>query len=206
MDYQRGWGPPKPPTEADDSYRLVYGGVHATPNPVRLVLPLLYRAGWRERREGGDGKHLASVRIVDGAGAPGGHWPRCGSRSPRPCLRSSSVLLRATPSGCPHAVDRLHRELRRHRPHLLAGTEIDPGVVKRNLWSERHHRAYGVLRALPWLSAAGKVRPRLALAASSNRRHRALDHVCRGRLCGNGRDRLQPHRAWQNHSGRMLYQ
>ena len=76
---------------------------------------------------------------------------------------------------------------------FLAGTDIDPRRRQEEFLVERHHRADGVLRALPWLPPAGKVRPRLALAASADRRHCALDHVCRGGLCGHGRDRLQPH-------------
>src|SRR5262245_1391081 len=86
-------------------------------------------------------------------------------------------------------------------------------ALVRELWRgqkeflvERQHRAHGVLCALPRLPLAGTLRPRLAVATSPDRRHRALDHFCRRGLCGDGRDRLQPHGAWQNHSRRLLYQ
>ncbi len=73
---------------------------------------------------------------------------------------------------------------------FLAGTDIDPHVVKTQFRLERHHRADGIFCALYRLPAAGPLRARLAVAASADRRHIALHHVGRGGLRGDGRDRL----------------
>src|SRR5262245_34880353 len=56
---------------------------------------------------------------------------------------------------------------------FLAGTDIDPGVVKRNFWSSVSIGLMGFC-ALPRLPIAGTLRPRLAVATSPDRRHRAL--------------------------------
>ena len=73
---------------------------------------------------------------------------------------------------------------------FLAGTDIDPHVVKKHFASSMTIGANGLFCALSGLPAAGPLRARLAVAAGADRRHIALHHVGRGGLRGDGRDRL----------------
>jgi Kef-type K+ transport system membrane component KefB len=67
---------------------------------------------------------------------------------------------------------------------FLAGTDIDPHVVKRNFGSSVTIGLMGVLCALSRLLASGSLRVWLAVAASADRRNLAIHHVCGRRLCG----------------------
>ena len=89
---------------------------------------------------------------------------------------------------------------------FLAGTDIDPHVVKRNFGVQRDHRADGVLCTLSRLLALGSIRAWLAVAASPDRRYRTLHDIRGRRLCRDGRNRLQPHRTRQDHSCRLFHQ
>jgi Kef-type K+ transport system membrane component KefB len=88
---------------------------------------------------------------------------------------------------------------------FLAGTDIDPHVVKRNFGSSVAIGLMGFFAPYlgclalahfglgwPWPHQIGGI----ALSTTSG--------SCRLRC--NGRDRLQSHRTWQNHLGRMFYQ
>ena len=66
------------------------------------------------------------------------------------------------------------------------------------------HRRGRLRRPLCRRAAVRPLRRRLALAAGADRRDLALHDLGRGRLCGDGRDRVQPHRDRQGHPGRLL--
>jgi Kef-type K+ transport system membrane component KefB len=76
---------------------------------------------------------------------------------------------------------------------FLAGTDIDPHVVKRNFASSVTIGLMGFFA--PWL----------ALAAGADRRHRIVHDIGRSRLCGDGRNWLQPNRTRQDHSCRLFH-
>ena len=73
---------------------------------------------------------------------------------------------------------------------FLAGTDIDPHVVKRNFGSSVTIGLMEFFCALSRLPAAGALRARLAVAAGADRRNIAFHHVGGGGLRGDGRDRL----------------
>jgi Kef-type K+ transport system membrane component KefB len=69
---------------------------------------------------------------------------------------------------------------------FLAGTDIDPHVVKKNFASSVSIGLMGFFCALSRLSAAGSVRPRLAVARGPHSGHRAFDDICCRCVRGNG--------------------
>ena len=73
---------------------------------------------------------------------------------------------------------------------FLAGTDIDPHVVKRNFWSSVTIGGDGLFCPVSRLSAVSPLRPRVAVAASTDCRHRPLHDISGGRLCRDGRDWL----------------
>ena len=77
---------------------------------------------------------------------------------------------------------------------FLAGTEIDPGVVRRHFRSSISIGVVGFLAPYLGVPALRPLRPRLAVAAGADRRHLALHHLGGGGLRGDGRDRLQQDR------------
>ena len=89
---------------------------------------------------------------------------------------------------------------------FLAGTEIDPRIVRKHFWSSMTHRRRRFLRALSRRARLRAFRHRLAVAAGADRRHRAVDDLGRRRLRGDDRDRLQQDRDRQDHSRRLLHQ
>jgi Kef-type K+ transport system membrane component KefB len=68
---------------------------------------------------------------------------------------------------------------------FLAGTGIDPHVVKRNFWSSATIGLMGFF-ALPRLLAVGQVRAWVAMATGADCWHRTLYNLCGGRLCKPG--------------------
>ena len=89
---------------------------------------------------------------------------------------------------------------------FLAGAEIDPRIVRKHFWSSMTIGVRGFFAPYLGVLLYGALRRRLAVAAGADRRHRLVDHVGRSRLCGDGRDRVQPHRTRQDHSRRLLHQ
>ena len=89
---------------------------------------------------------------------------------------------------------------------FLAGTEIDPRIVRKALLVEHDDRRRRLLRPLSRRARLCPFRHRLAVAAGADRRNFVVDDLGRGRLCGDDRDRLQPHRDRQDHSRRLLRQ
>ena len=89
---------------------------------------------------------------------------------------------------------------------FLAGTDIDPHVVKRNFASSVTIGLMGFFAPISAAWSAGSVRTWLALAASADRRYRTVHDIRSGRLCRDGRDRLQPYRIRQDHTCRVFHQ
>ena len=87
---------------------------------------------------------------------------------------------------------------------FLAGTEIDPEVVRRHFRSSMSIGVVGFLAPYLGVLLYRPLRARLAVAAGADRRHLAVHHLGGGRLRGHGRDRLQPDRARQDHPRRLL--
>jgi Kef-type K+ transport system membrane component KefB len=76
---------------------------------------------------------------------------------------------------------------------FLAGTEIDPGTIRKHFWSSMTIGVVGFFA--PYLGCADlrAFRQRLALAAGADRWHFPFDDFGCGRLCGDDRDRIQQH-------------
>ena len=157
-------------------------------------------------KDDGDGQYLVSIGAVDRAGVRrglglavdhhlGGLVRDRGRRHRRQHHRPAA-----------DAVDQLHRRRRRRGADVSRRHRHRSARGQAQFRLERHHRADGVLCALSRLPAAGPLRARLAVAAGADRRNIALHHVGRGGLRGDGRDRLQPHRARQDHPRRLLHQ
>src|SRR5215813_7902571 len=89
---------------------------------------------------------------------------------------------------------------------FLAGTDIDPHVVKRNFGSSVTIGLMGFFRPLYRLPVARALRLRLAVAAGANRRHCPFDHIGRRGIRRDGRNGVQPDRTRQDHPGCLLHQ
>ena len=87
---------------------------------------------------------------------------------------------------------------------FLAGTEIDPQVVRRHFRSSMSIGVVGFLAPYLGVLLYARYVARLAVAAGADRRHLALHHLGRGGLRGHGRDRLQQDRDRQDHPRRLL--
>ena len=89
---------------------------------------------------------------------------------------------------------------------FLAGTEIDPKVVRKHFGASMSIGLMGFFAPYLGCMLFARYRLRLAVAAGADRRHLAVDDLGRGGLCGDDRDRLQPHRDRQDHPRRLLRQ
>ena len=106
----------------------------------------------------------------------------------------------------PHRLAQLSRRLRRHSSDLPRRRRDRPARRAQAFLVDPGDRPHGLLRALSRRDAVRALRARLALAPGADRRHLAFDHLGRGRLCGDGRDRLQPDRDRQDHPDCVLRQ
>ena len=103
-------------------------------------------------------------------------------------------------------LDQLHRRRRRRCADVSGGDRHRSARGEAKFRFQRHHRLDGILRALSRLPLACALRARLAVAAGADRRHCIVYHLGRGGLCRDGRNRLQPDRARQDHPRRLLHQ
>src|SRR5262249_62185162 len=94
----------------------------------------------------------------------------------------------------------------RDRPDVSCWHRHRSSRRKEKFCVERNHRPNGILCTLPRLFTVSSLWAWLAVAPSSDRRYRAVYHVCGGRLCRDGRDRLQTCRTRQDHSCCVFYQ
>ena len=90
---------------------------------------------------------------------------------------------------------------------FLAGAEVDPDVVKRNVASTIDHRRRRFRRCpISAVMLTARYLFGWPLAAIADHRHRALHHLSRGGLRGHGGNRPQQDRDRQDHPRRLLRQ
>jgi Kef-type K+ transport system membrane component KefB len=89
---------------------------------------------------------------------------------------------------------------------FLAGTEIEPRIVRKHFWSSMTIGVMGFVAPYLGVLAYAHYWHRVELATGTDSRYRALHHLSRGRLRGNDRNRLQQNRDREDYSGRLLHQ
>src|SRR5579864_5441316 len=176
-----GWGSPKPPARADDSYDPVVGvgrldpprGGFPLPPPRRLLLR--GEAGERNR-----GQYLVPIGAVDRLGARILGAVDLGRRVGRADRDRRRRDRRQYGRPQSHRLGQLHRRLWRHFVDLSRRRRDRPRGRQEAFQIEHEHRPHGLLRALYRRIALCAVRARLAVAASADRRYRAVDDLGRG--------------------------
>jgi hypothetical protein len=166
----------------------------------RLMTPTVrnQRGGWSpladrsppRQRERDHGERMASICIVVGTGAAGvAHFDsrRRLSGADRDCRRCGCGQPdRATD----HRLGKFPCRLRRDFVDLSRWRGNRPAHRKKALLVKHVDRACRLHRALPRSAPVRAFCRRLVVAPGADRRDRIVDHLGRGRLCGDDRDRI----------------